>query len=216
MHRFLQPKETLIVGAGERPSLALLHAYRQQARTVIALDGACSFLLEHAIVPDLVIGDLDSAPAEQLHRVPVLCCLDQNSNDLEKAFSYCREQKLTNISVLGAFGLRADHFLTNLYVMKKFSSHLDIIFADDHQCCFIVPNGTSLDYSLPMGSYVSFFPLDHDVGPIESIGVEYPLAQEMLSLSSRIGTLNRVSSKRASIKCMSGSLVMFVPNVYKP
>lgn len=214
MNRYLSPKQTLIVANGERPDVSLVRWYRKHANVLIALDGAAHFLLDHDIVPDLVIGDLDSADITYLKNVPTLHVSDQNSNDLEKALIYCKKRGFHQVSVLGAFGLRADHFLTNLFVLKKFSPDLTIDFAARNQSAFVCPSGVELSFRLPLGSFISFFPLDNVVGPITSTGVLYPLSGEMLSLTSRIGTLNEITATTATLLCQSGTLLVMVPNVF--
>lgn len=212
MHRFLAPKETLIIADGQKPDLSLLAYHRHHARKIIALDGACTWLSKNHIKPDLIIGDLDSMGTHHDPSIPVLHLEDQNSNDLEKAFHYCHSNKLNQISVLGAFGLRSDHFLTNLFVLKKFAPLLMISLIDDLQCSFMCPSKQMLHLTAMEGAFISYFPLADRVGPISSTGVEYPLTNEMLSLSSRIGTLNRVIDAHATLFSESDDLLVVIPN----
>lgn len=212
MKRFLLPQNTLIIADGEKPALLLLERYRKHASVILALDGAGHWLLKNNIKPDLVIGDLDSFERHHHQGIPTLYLEDQNSNDLEKALNYCQTARLTKISILGAFGLRSDHFLTNLHVVNKFAPHLTITLVDDLQCAFICPRRQEINFSSMKDSFISFFPLADAVGPIWSTGVLYPLTNEMLSLGARIGTLNRIVDERATIYCESNNLLVLTPN----
>lgn len=210
MLAYFLPQKTLILADGELPSLGLIKQFLSQKETFIALDGAASWLLHQGISPDLVIGDMDSIPEKELLRLPFIKSFDQETNDLEKALSYCEDLGLKDISLLGAFGLRADHFLTNMAILARFS-HLNIAMIDDQQIAFICPLNQKIDFSLPKGSYISLFPLNEKVGPIWTTGVDYPLKGETLSINGRLGTLNRINEEDASISCAAGSLLVLAP-----
>lgn len=179
---------------------------------LIALDGAANWLLDHGITPDLVIGDLDSYETCDDILLKQLHVTDQDSNDLAKAFIYCEENGLNDLLVVGGFGLRVDHFLTNLFALKKFAPRLSITFADEKQIAFICPNQQRLSVQLSPGAFISLFPLGDKVGPIWTSGVDFPLRGEMLSLESRIGTLNRIEGEGATVLCENGALLLIAPN----
>jgi thiamine pyrophosphokinase len=207
---YLSPKSTLIVGNGEKPGKSLLAFYLKNAQRVLALDGASNWLVAHKVIPDLIIGDFDSLDPKLDSSIPRMKIADQNSNDLAKAFHFCRANNHHEISVLGVLSLRADHFLTNLFVLKQFASSLTITFVDSQHFLFMCPQGKQLDLLNRRNAFISFFPLGDEVGPIWSTGVEYTLTNEMLSLKSRIGTLNRIVDDRASLYCEQGDLVVIL------
>lgn len=204
----MQPSATLIVADGEKPSLDLLNRHRRCAKHVIALDGASLWLRDHGAVPDIIIGDFDSSPIVDADNVTRHFVDDQNTNDLHKALSYCVDRGFHDVTVLGAFGLRADHFLTNLCVMARFCERIMIRFVDDQQIALICPTNRDIVFKNCSGDFLSLFPLGDEVGPVTSTGVQYPLSTEMLSLQSRLGTLNRISDDNARIRCVKGALVI--------
>lgn len=212
MKQFIKPQPTLIIANGEKPSIELVKIYQQHAHMMLALDGAIDWLLEHKIIPNMVIGDMDSARAVGIDGVKRVSVPDQNSNDLEKGLRYCLDQGWREVTIMGAFGLRIDHFLTNLYVLKKFAPTMSINMIDAHQSAFICPLNKEISFNNLKNSFISFFPLSEQVGPITSTGVAYPLHGEMLSLHERIGTLNTITSERATLLCQGGDLLVVVPN----
>lgn len=212
MKEFVRPKSTLIIANGEQPDQGLLDHYRHHATKIIALDGATQWLLTGGIIPDLVVGDFDSISIEDCKDLPVHHCADQESNDLAKALAYCVEHHLSEVIVLGAFGLRADHFLTNVHVMHKFSTALTITLIDRQQIAFICPTHQPVVFDDCTNAFLSLFPLADTVGPISTHGVAYPLAHEHLSLHSRVGTLNRITHERASLTCAHKDLLVIMAN----
>lgn len=208
MKEFERPKKTLILADGEKPSLAIFKYFYSKKETLIVLDGAASWVLEQKIVPDLVIGDMDSF-LNKPQGLIIHQDFDQETNDLEKALGYCVKNGLREITILGAFGHRIDHFLTNIAVLARFA-HLNIAMVSDDQIAFICPlNGISL--SLPKGSYISLFPIGESVGPVLTKGLKYPLQNEILSITTRLGTLNRMEKDEALIQCENGSLLVIAP-----
>lgn len=204
------PKATVILANGEKPEIKLFESFLRQKKNLIALDGAALWLLDHGIIPDLVIGDMDSLHEFDLKKLRSIYVADQETNDLEKALEYCMANELREIALFGAFGLRADHFLTNIAILGRFAK-LKITMLDNTQCAFICPTGQQIALTLPIGSFVSLFPLKDEVGPIWSLGVDYPLTGELLSISGRLGTLNRINSANATLFCEKGPLLVLVP-----
>jgi thiamine pyrophosphokinase len=201
----------LVLLDGAKPSLALVDTHRANARALVAVDGAAFWAIENGFMPKLIIGDLDSfinqsPPCQQKH-VP-----DQNSNDFEKAIVHALDDGLRNLLVMGAFGLRADHFLTNIYVLKKYAARINMVFVDDQQIAFICPAQKNVQILNHRDSFFSLFPLALQVGPITTTGVQYPLHNELLSLHDRIGTLNKITSDEAHLRCESNDLLVFLPN----
>ncbi len=208
MKELIKPKKTLIIADGEKPSLALFKYFHSKKETMIALDGATSWVLDQKMLPDLVIGDMDSFLDKPLGLL-IHQDLDQETNDLEKALRYCEKNGLHEISLLGGFGQRADHFLTNIAILARFA-HLNITMVSDEQIAFMCPKNP-ISLSLPTGSYISLFPLSENVGPVLTTGLKYPLHNEILSITKRLGTLNRMEKDEALIQCENGSLLVIAP-----
>lgn len=211
MNRFLTPKKTLIVAHGAEPSRALFEYCASYAHLVIALDGASRYMTRENLRFDLVIGDMDSAHLPSLSPEQMVITPDQNSNDLEKSLRYCQSKELQEVTVLGAFGMRSDHFLTNLHVISKFSEHMTITLLSDNELACMCPKNQELVIDHALGSYLSLFPLSDVVKSITTTGVEYPLVNEDLSIASRLGTLNRINASRATISYESGQLLILMP-----
>ena len=106
---------TAILAAGDFPVKGG-EPYRllASAGRVVACDGAAdAYRREFGRMPDVVVGDLDSASASV--RARAVRVADQNTNDLSKAIAFCRERGWDGIVVLGATGKREDHTVGNIY-----------------------------------------------------------------------------------------------------
>lgn len=96
-------------------------------QNVVALDGGANTLLNNDIVPQAVIGDLDSIASstlKELERCHVMIynIPDQHTTDLEKGVALCDSLKASEIHIYNAFGERVDHSLFNLRILKKHHS----------------------------------------------------------------------------------------------
>lgn len=204
----------VIISKGFPPSKELMEQEVRTADLVIGADGGGNILLAQGILPEVVIGDLDSFQKPDGAEFLIIHDPDQETNDLEKALMYAREQGVTSCTVLGAFGKRMDHSLKNLSVMQQFTSQFDrLTFLDDElEACMV---GSEMVGQLPIGSIVSLFPLSGKVKGITTKGLKYALNDEELENGVRDGTSNENISRTFSIKVKEGQLVVFMERVKK-
>ncbi len=101
-----------------KPLSTLLHA-----PMIVCCDGAIEHLESLCITPNALVGDLDSVNDHLknkyqsiLHHDP-----DQNSNDLTKAVKWCIDQRIKNITILGATGKREDHTIGNIGLLINYA-----------------------------------------------------------------------------------------------
>ena len=116
-------KRALVIANGEPPKKQRLQSLAREANVIICADGGANTALKSGIVPDVIVGDLDSIHAEALvkfHRVPTYEDRDDETTDLEKAILWAIKAKFDHITVVGATGKRIDHSVGNLGVLAKY------------------------------------------------------------------------------------------------
>ncbi len=76
------------------------------------------------LVPDVIIGDLDSISAEALKEFKsvskIIRLKRQNDTDVEKCLKYAISHKYDEALLVGATGNRLDHTFCNLGIVLKF------------------------------------------------------------------------------------------------
>ncbi len=199
----------LVVCNGEPPDSSHLMARAGKASLVVAADGGIVPLLNARVIPDVLIGDLDSSFAPYPEGIKVVMDPDQETNDLEKALSYVLSSGYKNVLVLGATGLRLDQTLKNLSVLVRFHDKFERIQFED-QLCHIRIASKNTELSLPVGTDISLFPISGKVGGIVTQGLMYPLLNEALENGIRDGSSNVVVTTPVSIQYESGSLVLII------
>lgn len=178
----------------------------RSADTVVCCDGALSALEKRGIVPDVVIGDLDSVCSRALKRFPgqVVRVEEQDSNDLTKAFRYVMESipDVGIIHILAATGFREDHTLGNLSLLMEYERTygltergISVDLVSDYTTALALGDSTSLDVG--EGRPVSLFTPDPTL-QIRSEGLQWPTDGVRLDNWWK-ATLNRATADRITL-----------------
>ena len=178
----------------------------RNADSVVCCDGALQTLEKKGIVPDVVIGDMDSVCGRALKRFPgkVVRVEEQESNDLTKAFRYVMEQvpDVSAIHILGATGRREDHTLGNLSLLMEFEKAFNLsargIIVDlvsDYTTALALGDSTTLDVG--EGRPVSIFTPDPTL-QIRSEGLQWPTDGVVFDNWWK-ASLNRASADRITL-----------------
>ncbi|PID36588.1 MAG: thiamine diphosphokinase [Rhodobacterales bacterium] len=168
------------VGAGDMESAL------EYAPNLVACDGAAALALASGVVPQKVIGDLDSLDAPTRARLDpahIVQVSEQDSTDFDKALRACVAPLILGVGFLGG---RLDHTLAALSSLVQHPRRVVLIGARD--VCFHCPERLALD--LPPGSRVSLMPM-REVRAV-SRGLVWPTDGLTLAPAGRIGTSNRV------------------------
>ena len=173
-------KSAVILGNGAFPRKAYPRYILSCADYLVCCDGAIRHLDRLGIVPDAIVGDLDSIPRSLRRKYSgiVQHCPDQETNDLTKAFRFLREhcQDADFIHILGATGLREDHTLANISLLTEYAKELDgssqsIDMVSDFST--MIPLTASSSLEVGKGRKVSIFTADQSL-KIKSAGLEWP------------------------------------------
>ena len=215
---------TVILAAGDFPrkggaAWKLLAA----ATRVIACDSAAdAYRRWFRRWPDVIIGDLDSIvggprrsgtdrrPSEGgavrpgPHASQPSVCVripDQNTNDLEKAMSYCAKRGWKNHVIVGATGKREDHAIGNVFRALDYGCEI----VTDHGRFIPVRGKATL--KVAKGAAVSIFAPDSKTR-MTSKGLEWPL-DDVRFRNLYCATLNRATSVRVTLTT-TGPVSVFI------
>ena len=172
MNRFAG--KTVIVANGAFPVHATPLAALRAACRLVCCDGAADQLAGAGFTPSWIVGDLDSLSAAARARyadrlVPVS---EQETNDLTKAFRFCRARGWAELLIVGATGLREDHTLGNLALLADFAREASVLMLTDTG--WFTPLLTPARLPAVAGQQVSFFALDARTS-VSAEGLKYPV-----------------------------------------
>ncbi|MCI5779855.1 MAG: thiamine diphosphokinase [Lentisphaeria bacterium] len=196
---------TVILANGEFPRRSDLLTLLRRAESVVCCDGAARKLLDFGREPDWIVGDMDSLGPELKARFSerTVRFAEQETNDLAKAFRFCRSRGIKPVAVLGASGGREDHLLGNLSRFAECAEPDCRLYTESG--FFVVFTGQGRFHG-PVGRAVSIFSFD-PAQKITSDGLKYPLRE--LSLSRwHAGTLNEIAAPEFSLTASTDTPVL--------
>ncbi len=170
---------------------------------VIAADGAANSLLELGIIPDLIIGDLDSVHPTHLVQHPFLHLPDQNTSDYQKSMDYLRGQGLLPAIVLGLNGGHLDHVLNNMNLFIETDS---LLYAPPLKG-FVIKE-QSVDLNLPPHTKMSLLGMPKAI--LSSEGLKWDLDKSLLSFPGTTSCFNRSQSPLIRIRVHEGSALVLI------
>lgn len=204
--------QALIVLGGDAPGRALLESCMRDADLVIAADSGLAAFDVAGLEPDLLVGDMDSVPADVLEkyagRIPEhrLNCIKDDTDGVD-ALDMAIARSAEKITLLGALGGRLDHALANVMLLVR--AHRKGAKAEilsESVRISRVDGYASL--SGAKGDTVSLLPLGRAEG-VTLKGFFYPLDQAALESDYPLGISNVVTDDQAEIKADSGDLILF-------
>ena len=203
----------LIVLGGDLPSPPLLKRCASEAELTIAADRGLGAFEAADMLPDLLLGDMDSVSAGTLARregsteMERLPC-EKDDTDGGHAMEVALSRGATEITILGALGGRMDHALANLMLLKR--AHGGGAFAQilDERVRIVRIDG-EITLRGAKGDTISLIP----IGEAHGVTLEgcYYHSQEALSFDfvHPLGVSNVVTADEARITVKEGDLLLF-------
>lgn len=120
----------LIIANGASCSSELMGQLLEWSPLVIVLDSAIERVLPLGIKVDVLLGDFDNGLDIEYYKalqfpLEIVYAPDQEKTDLEKAFDYLVEKGHKAVNVIWATGRRADHTITNMTNIVRFSRQVE-------------------------------------------------------------------------------------------
>ena len=205
----------LIVLAGAGFDHARLRQESARCDALVAADAGAALCVAAGLMPDSIVGDFDSLPAEtraKLDPTRFFPSDDVETNDLEKALAHVTARWGAEAEVVlaaggGVHGGRMDHALANLGPLVR-EPHGRISMVDGEGRLFAVRRGRATLEDL-VGRKLSLLPWTlHGVTASES-GLRYPLRRERLKLGGR-GVSNEIVDELATVEVEDGVALIWV------
>ena len=187
------------------------HALLREDDFIITADGGTRHALAFGRTPNVIIGDLDSLPANfepsTFNGEIILYPKDKNETDLELAIQHALTLNPEQIIILAALGGRLDQTLGNIALILHAKRSSFILRLDDgveevffcHSNCNI--QGTS-------GDTVSLIPWQGEVTGIVTTNLKWNLQNETLYPHKTRGISNEMLDDIATVQIKSGLLLI--------
>lgn len=183
------------------------------ADKIVAADGGAGHLRKMNLVPDIVIGDLDSMDKETrmflaLNQIALITHpVDKDATDTELAVQWAIESNASSITLLGVTGTRIDHTLANIFLLEKITRAgiMCKIVDDNNEIHLLVDK---VEISGEPGEYLSVIPLTRSIGGVTITGVDFPLQNHEMFMGSSLGISNRFTGGIAHISIKNGMAIV--------
>ncbi len=191
----------------------------QPSDLVIAADGGTHHCRSIGIVPQVIIGDLDSleesdvafyhSMGTEIIKFPA----QKDETDLELALRLAVKRASTQAYIIGGMGARWDMTIANVLLAAhpQFSG-ISICLLDGHDTLTILHGACQMDFPGHRGHTLSLIPLGGDAQGITTSGMEYPLEDETLYFGSPRGVSNIIIGDPAWVSLRQGTLLCCVLN----
>lgn len=185
---------------------------------VIAADGGSTLAARLGLVPDLIIGDLDSSDPALVESLEAQGATFDRfrhetkvETDTELAALAALRWQPDTIIVLGAIGGRLDHSVANLLLLTHPQlAGQDVRLVDGRQVALLSRPGRRNEIPASVGDTVSLLPIGGDVAGVTTADLLYPLKDETLLVGRGRGVSNEVTGPRPSVYYEHGTLMVIV------
>ncbi len=199
---------------GSPDSPDLLRRVAGRADLVVAADGGARYALEAGVVPDLVVGDMDSlgeglareveSRGASLERHPVR----KDKMDGHLAVLAARERGATAADLLCAVGGRLGALFAVTHILlaaERIGLHSTVVA--DRGRMFVVEAGSRKVEGASQDS-ISIFPLSGPAAGVTLEGMEYPLENATLEPGDTLGFHNELIGNEARVSVGNGALLV--------
>jgi thiamine pyrophosphokinase len=200
----------IILANGKPPRKSLIKFFIEKGfSTFICADGGANSALKMDLIPDFIIGDLDSVSDSAIKKYKsvsrIIKIKRQNDTDVEKCLKFAIKSDCKEVVLMGGTGNRLDHTFCNLGIVLKFFKQIKISVVAENS--FLNPYSKNIKIESYPGETISIYGIDPKT-KISSRGLKYPLKKVSLAFGKKESTSNVSTSKVVELKISSG--IIFV------
>lgn len=205
-------KQAIIVGGGPVNPAQLERELTVRPDFLIAADRGASRFMELGLMPDLLVGDMDSLDRPILDRLLAAQVMvkqypaAKDQSDMELALDLALASGAGRIRIFGGLGGRLDHTLGNLgLLIKALEQGAEASLVGEAQ--EITPVQQKIVLIAKPGWAVSLIPWTERVTGVTTTGLKFPLRDETLYSNHTRGIHNQFTATTATVTLKSGILL---------
>ena len=204
---------TLLFTDSSFEDINFMKKYLKVVDTILGIDGGTDILYKNKIMPDLIIGDMDSIDEKILDFFKketkiAIYPSKKDETDTELGINWCIQNHKKNVIIFNSMQKRLDHIqglIANLIYAHKNGINLEIV--NQNQKIFISRNTS---FKIKKGVNISLIPLTEIVEKVSTEGLEYPLKKENLYFYRSRGISNVALENEVKITHKKGLLMIII------
>lgn len=202
----------LVLASGELVMTPQIERLARSAEWVVAADGGVRYAERLALVPDLLVGDFDSATARELARFAATAREEhpaaKDRLDLELAIQAARSRGADRVVVLGALGGRLDQTLAAVLIAARWRERgLAVTLHSGLHDLFALGAGDAQTLDAPSGTTFSLLSLKGDA-TVSARGARYPLDDDLLPFGVGLGVSNLTTERETVVSVRRGLVAL--------
>lgn len=199
-------KKCIIIANGKSPTKKVVDYFVNKGfSAIICADGGANSAKKIGIIPNFIIGDLDSISLSTLNyfknKSTIIQIKRQNDTDVEKCLKFAIKKGFKEAILLGVTGDRLDHTICNLGIVIKFFNIIKILLAAESS--FLTPINKMTTFKSKIGETISIYGFDKKT-KITSSGLKYKLHNTMLPFGIKESTSNVTVSNIVELNVKGG------------
>ncbi|MDE6182412.1 MAG: thiamine diphosphokinase, partial [Eubacteriales bacterium] len=203
--------KALIIGNGQILDTSIITKNLNENDIIICCDGGTKYAFEEGILPNYILGDLDSSLPQiiqffeqkgvEFKKFPT----KKDETDMELCINFAISLKVTEILIFGAIGTRFDHSLANASIlMQALKSNVFAKIINENNEIVLIDN--EIEIIGEKGDLISLLPLSTNVTGVTTEGLEYPLNDYTMEIGKALGISNVMLCEKAKVYIKSGYL----------
>ncbi|MEW6652515.1 MAG: thiamine diphosphokinase [Bacteroidota bacterium] len=201
-------KKCLVLANGDKPKKSTVAFLKMKGySTLICADGGADSAHKLNLVPDYIIGDLDSIDSSTktfyTDKCRIIQIKRQNDTDVEKCLKFAIKKGFTDVMLLGATGSRIDHSFCNLGLVLKYFEQIKIKVLHVNSLLEAVEGRVILKTS--PNEIISIYGFDQKT-TITSNGLKYTLNNTALPFGVKESTSNAALGNIVSLDVKKGKI----------
>ena len=203
-------KKCMILANGEAPSKRIFNfLFKNDYNILICADGGANTAARLGLIPDYIIGDLDSIKPKVYDyfntKSEIIEIKRQNDTDVEKCLKYAIKKKYNDVILIGSTGDRLDHSFCNIGIVLKFFDRIKIQII--HKKSILSAYSGDLALKTIPNETLSIYGISPKTH-ITSIGLKYKLKNVSLPFGKKESTSNLALRDEVFLKIKHG--IIFV------
>ena len=203
-------KKCIILANGKPPQKSAI-SYLQKIgyNYLVCADGGANSARKMNLIPDLIVGDLDSiSPSTKKifsRKSEIIQLKRQNDTDVEKCIKTAKSRGYSEAILCGVTGDRLDHTFCNLGIVLKFYEVMKLKIVAENSVLFPYKGNVELN-TIP-GETISIYGLDSKT-KITSYGLKYKLNNISLPFGEKESTSNVALSNNIKLDIKGGIIFL--------
>lgn len=202
------PRSAIVIANGTLPRESIVRDEIARVEFVLAADGGANQLHKLGIVPDAILGDMDSLTTPVPDGVELIPAPDQDRTDLDKAVAYLVDAGFDPITIIGATGDRLDHTFGALAIVARCGVRL----VDDVGIALRIQGPGDIVIAASPGRTVSLLPCGVVCG-LTTANLKWNLHRADFSFGEQDGTSNVATGDRIEVSVRKGTVIVYLHHV---